>query len=241
MLPEKAQRIARIKALLEKKKAEKGDEKKKDQKAEKDDEKDEKGKKKFPFDKKKEEVEEKEEDEGDKMIEAARARALARREALQKIRARAMSEKSYEAEEKSVGDVQGFVKGALDTGGAMGGQGANAYGLDQSKVIQQAGVKHDGPSASMPGRSEATSSISPARVWPAKDLNYGGKVPEKMPSTPDYNPVRKASGQPRMPGTGDRGAVVKESTDDWAEARVTKFIERKEFNFRELLASGRLG
>lgn len=239
MLPEKAQRIARIKALLEKKKADKGDEKKKDKKAEKDE--DEKsGKKKFPFDKKKEEVEGEEEDEGDKMIEAARARALARREALQKIRARAMNEKSYEAEDAATGDVQNFVKSALDTGGAMGGQGANAYDLTQAREIQQAGVKHDGPSPSMPGKSEAAAGISAARVWPAKDLSYGGKVPEKMPKTPDYNPVRKAGGQPHMPGSGDRGEVKQESAD-WAEKHVDHFIERKELNFRTLLAEGRLG
>ncbi len=241
MLPEKAQRIARIKALLEKKKSEKGDEKKKDKKAEKEDEKDEKGAKKFPFDKKKEETEG-EEDDGDKMIEAARARAIARREALAKIRARAMNEKSYEAEDAATGDVQDFVRNALDTGGAMGGQGANAYGLDADKVVQKAGVKHDGASASMPGKSEATSSISPARVWPAKDLNYGGKVPDTFQRTPDYNPVRKAAGQPHMPGQSDRGEVKQESTnDDWSEKHIDRFIEHKELNFKLLLSQGKLG
>jgi len=264
MLPEKAQRIARIKALLEKKKAEKGDDKKKEKKAEKEDEKDEKGKKKFPFSKKKESWEDneanrkntklmanklmpltqmipdefyadEEEDEDGKLMDSVRNRATARREALQKIRARAMNERSYEAEEASDGDVKGFVKNALDLG-------QRGYELNQDRVIQQAGVKHDGASPSMPGRKEATSSISPARTWPAKDLKYGGKVPDSFARTPDYNPVRKSGGQPRMPGQGDKGAVTKESVEqDWSEKNIDHFLERKELNFRDLLKSGRLG
>ena len=125
----------------------------------------------------------------------------------------------------------------------MGGQGANAYDLGADKVVQKAGVKHDGASPSMPGKPEATSSINPARVWPAKDINYGGKVPDKFPTTPDYNPVHKAAGQPHMPGQNDRGEVKQESVnnDDWSENHVSHFIERKALNFKELLASGRLG
>ena len=94
----------------------------------------------------------------------------------------------------------------------------------------------------MPGRKEATSSISPARTWPAKDLKYGGKVPDSFARTPDYNPVRKSGGQPRMPGQGDKGAVTKESVEqDWSEKNIDHFLERKELNFRDLLKSGRLG
>ena len=232
MLPESAkrERIARIKALLEKKKAEKKGEKK-------DDEDEKKGKKAAPFGKKKEEVEE--ENEDDKMIENARARAAQRREALQKIRAKAMTEKSYDPEEKGAADTQEYIKSAMDSGGAMGDKG---YGFIHDNAIQKAGVKHDGPSPSMPGKAGATGSISPARVWPAKDLSYGGKVPEKMPSTPDYNAVKKAGGQPHMPGTGDKGAVVKESTEEaWDQRQIDHFIERKELNFKKLLESGQLG
>jgi hypothetical protein len=61
-----------------------------------------------------------------------------------------------------------------------------------------------------------------------------------MPGTPDYNPVRKAAGQPHMPGQSDRGEVKQESTD-WSEQHIDHFIERKELNFKLLLSEGKLG
>ncbi len=218
MLPEsaKAERVARIKALLEKKKAEKDKEKKDDKKAD--------GKAK-PFEKKKESAgcpkcgkEPCECDSTDKMIEEARARALARREALKKIRSDAMQEASYDAENAATTDVQGFVKSALDTAGAMGGAQATAYGTASKDQIQQAGVKIGGADASMPGNSGATSSIKPAHVWKARDLSYGGKMPDKLPKN--------------LP------EGVEES---WDQKHVDHYIERRELNFKKLLENGQLG
>jgi hypothetical protein len=220
MLPEsaKAERVARIKALLEKKKADKAKEKKDDREDKKD------GKAK-PFEKKKESAmcqkcgkEPCECDNTDKMIEEARARALARREALKKIRSDAMQEASYDAENAATTDVQGFVKSALDTAGAMGGAQATAYGTGSKDQIQQAGVKVGGPDASMPGNSGATSSIKPAHVWKARDLSYGGKIPDKLPKN--------------LPES------VEES---WDQRHVDHYIERRELNFKKLLENGQLG
>ena len=242
MLPEsvaKEERIARIRSLLEAKKAEK-DKKDKDEKKDKD------GKKAAPFGKKKEAAvcpncgkEPCECSEDEKLIEQTRARAAQRREALAKIRAKAMNEKSYEAEEKGSADAQDYIKSAMDSGGALGDKG---YEFLKQNALQSAGVKHEGSSPSMPGRAEATRSIAPAKVWPAKDLNYGGKVPDKMPSTPDVNPVKKGSGQPmKNAGTNNYGAVTESADDAWDQKHIDHFLERKELNFAQLLKEGRLG
>jgi hypothetical protein len=211
MLPEaaKAARVARIKALLEKKKADKAKEKKD-------------GKVK-PFERKNAPAQKY--DNTDKMIEEARARALARREALKKIRSDAMQEASYDAENAATTGVQDFVKSALDTAGAMGGAQATAYGTGSRDQIQQAGVKVGGPDASMPGNSGATGSIKPAHVWKARDLSYGGKVPDKFPKN--------------LPeGARPRGERIEES---WDQKHVDHYIERRELNFKKLLESGQLG
>lgn len=195
MMTEKAQRIARIKSLLEKKKLKEAEEK--------EEEKDE-GK------------------EADKMITEARNRAAARREALKKIRARTMSEASYDAENAATTDVQGFVKTALDTAGAMGGAAQGAYGMaDKGTVIQQAGVKHSGPDASMPGNSGATSSIKAAGAWKPRALNYGGKMPDHLPKS--------------LPES------VESTEGGWDTKHIDHYIERRELNFKKLLESGSLG
>ena len=194
MLPEatKAERNARIRALLEKKRAEKNN---------------------------------KEHDNTDKMIAEARARALARREALKKIRSDAMREASYDAENAATASTQNFVKSALDTAGAMGGAQATAYGTGSKDQIQQAGVKIGGPDASMPGNSSAASSIKPAHTWKARDLNYGGKIPDKFPKNLPEN-------------ARSQGEKFDES---WDQKHVDHYIERRELNFRKLLESGFLG
>jgi len=178
-------------------------------------------------------------DENDKMIEQARARAKARREALQSIRQKTMQEKSYDAENQAESDVDTYIHTAMDSGGALGDKG---YEFVHQNALQKAGVKHDGASPSMPGRKEATSSISPAKVWPAKDLQYGGKVPEKMPATPDVNPIRKGSGQP-MKGAGmnNYGSVTESTEEAWDDKAVNHYLERKELDFKRLLEEGRLG
>lgn len=156
-----------------------------------------------------------EEDETDEMINEARRRAQARREAIKKIRNNAMSEKSYEAEDAAVVETQNFVRDALDTGGTMSSKEAAAYDVaDKNKVIQQAGVKHSGPDSSMPG----SASLKAAHRWTPHDLNYGGKVPDKLPKN--------------LPESGER---------DWTESHIDHFLERKELNFSQLLKEGKLG
>lgn len=232
MLPESREnRIARIRKVLEEKKKAEKDKEGKDKDKSKDDDKKAR---------QKEGTEDSyfyecpkchcypckcdESDEGDKMIEQARARAEQRREALRQIRSRAMNEKSYEAEDQAGEDVKNFVSTALDTAGAMGG---SDYSFVHKDALQKAGVSKDGPSASMPGKD----SLKAAKVWTAKDLSYGGKIPDSLPKTPDVNPLK----------TG--GGAMKESTEDvaWDSRHVDHFLERKEFSFKEMLAQGLLG
>jgi hypothetical protein len=151
---------------------------------------------------------------GDKMIEETRARVAARRAALAKLRAASLQEGDGG---ESVGDSPEFFGKYLAPDAAYQGVGPT---VGPSAKFGDTAKPLAGPGGKTPA------SIKPAKTWPTKPM-------------PSSEANAKKFGEDGKPfGNEEEEEKMEEA---WDQKHLSRVLERKELNFKQMVRSGLLG